>query len=487
MINSLKNEKLNFPGVNGERLFFLFPAFVCLLLSWVIISGIPEAKFIFMLVALFGLFFYFLVKTRQAFPFVLLITIIPFNVGDLFNIPDFMLYEVIIPVYSIAWFIRASLEGKIGETLSIRKESLNLPIFLFLAVLIINYLRYPLLPAHLLGTGEETQGLRIYYQFLLCFVVYFFTIKTFLRDNDPGNIIKFLFVVSAIMALLGIFMSFFSFSIPGLTGLTWNPEVFYFSGFGIKYLRIGFLDFFSSLGIILIFCDTVGRKVRAIHLLTGILFVITLILSGGRAALGSTVIVFFFWCLFRKRYLTFSVLSLFLLFIWLNLSLLTPYLPEQLQRLSAIENMAVAEPYRYVAFGYYIKSFLQHPIWGSGLGQIYDTGLIGTTGEFVSSQLRFGGHGTYLSLMHTMGLSGLVPFLWMLIGAFSLGVKLYTRITEKYKPILIFIILYLTSFSIQSITGGKGDNIFFYFILGLLEALLITSKRQAETIISNNV
>ena len=429
-----------------------------------VIPTYPKLSIFIIFGALIPLFF---VKTKQLIWIVILLVLVPFNIGEIANVPAFRLYELVIPLCFGAVLINKLVKGK----LSFKKNGLNLPIFIFSLLLGIHYFKNPLLPSNLLGLESSVSGFRWYYTFLLCLLVYFVIIEVLSGDKKRlYEIFGFILKLSIVMCIIGILMSITNLSIPGLSDrFHWSASRFDVRG--IKFIRIGFLGFFAQLGLLLLLSSSSNIS-RAPKYFCFILFILGIVLSGGRIIAASTGVAFLVWCLAKKRFAFFWIVLILGLFVYLAIPYISPHLPSQLQRVINVRSLETVMAPRYYTYRFFFSKFLERPIFGTGFGKnfsIDDIPIEYKYRNFIITQVRSGGHGTYISLLYTMGIVGLASYLWILKRGFSMAIKQFSQAKDKKsKEIVLFLLLWLSATIIGNFFGGMGWNLNLYLMLGFI-------------------
>jgi len=101
--------------------------------------------------------------------------------------------------------------------------------------------------------------------------------------------------------------------------------------------------------------------------------------------------------------------------------------------------------------------------------------------DFLEGQLRMGGHATYVALLKNFGLVGFLPYIAILVVAFVNCFKMGRTRTFNRKwhlelvqipEIATFLGLYIVAYAVGCVAGGDGASIFFYFVLGMIGALV---------------
>jgi len=414
-------------------------------------------------------------QIRKYLWIVVLVVLVPFNIGEILNIPSLKLYEIIMPSY----FLIFILSKLVSRNFFVKKIPLHIPIFLFSLLVIMQYLRNPLIPSNLLiSNSTELSGFRWFYTSFLCILVYFLIIEILSGDKYKLIwLINFVFHLAVVMCFIGLIMCFLPFSLTGLNNmLACQSEKFNLRG--ISFFRIGFLGVFAQLGFIslLSFKIDISKLMKFFY---SVLFIVAIVFSGGRTIFFSTIIVSLIWCIVKKKFLLVLIIILIILSIFVIFQYLKPLLPDQLKRFIIID---YSNDPRYYTYKFFLNEFIEHPLVGVGFGKVLDIKDIPNEykyKDFILTQARSGGHGTYISLLYTMGLTGLLSYLWILTRSFFVVTRKYLHSKDKdLKNISFFLLLWISSEVINNFSGGMGWELSFYLILGFVGVVYITERIQ---------
>ena len=363
---------------------------------------------------------------------------------------------------------------------------------LFFFAILLSYARKPALPTSLLGVDSDMAGLKLYWRYFCCFLVYLTTIYWINRNRvPPSQVFSAYFVVSLVMTGLGILMVFTGLKLPGLHGHIWEV-----SSTSVGATRLPFLGVFAQLGFLLELSEARGKsKYRRWFLL---LFAIGLVLSGGRAVLFSTIAALIVWFVLNRRFLLTGIGAGMVVLLVFSAQLLQEIAPSaQLQQLArvgdSLEQDSVA---RSFVFKGLVDEIAENPVFGTGFGKSYDTGLVVIRGkfvraDFVDKQLRSGSHSTHLQLLKNLGIVGYLPFIliWLYPVYRLLPVAMST--SRDYPAELSrcsrFCIVLTAAFLIRWAFEGNGSTTSAYVFAALFSTLVThaiyhQSLRHAETL-----
>jgi O-antigen ligase len=439
------------------------------------------------------LFMWTVVKPIVSVTAILVLIFVPLSLGMFVNIPELSVAELMIVLITLSYFLPKIIRR---DKMVVFKNSANpllIPVLLFFVVVFLNYFRNPLPPANLLGMGLELGGLRIYYMFILCFCVYFLFADAVSRsEHNLSSIFRGLWITVLILNIYGIASVYMSIlqdnfillhdigivTHHSLVTGSWMVRALETGGY-----RLGLLQTVSPVALLVLLSGVI--KIKKFYPILFVLFWFGLMLSGGRSFFIGMVVAFCMWIVIIKRNwkLTLVILLLaigfyFAVFVYYDV------LPGPLHRILAIRGgLEQTMAWRAELFPLFIGSFIKHPLFGVGIGSVP---IKGTGFElFISQQLRFGGHGTYLSLLYTMGLIGFIPFVWILYR----GIKISAVIMSSknglfFKSSAMFTLLFIIYYIFPMIVGGRGSDIFLFIILGIISGLHVVRKNTNNKYVS---
>jgi hypothetical protein len=414
---------------------------------------------------------------------------IPLSIGNLFRIPHLQVAEVVIPLITIAYFISKVLKRK---PIFVFKRSMNpflIPILLYFGVIFTNYLRNPLPPSSIVGISQDLGGLRIYYRFFLSFCAYLLFAEAVSSDMKiiPG-IKGLLWQICLILFLLGIVLIYspaaqnilYSLQTHGIFPLS------FFEAAGAELLetryrlvsgayRIDTLEEVASICLLLSLAGTKKLNSLSKWILCGFLWS-GVILSGARSSFVGTILGFCFMVVLQKKWKALPLLFVTGFMVYICVFVYYDLLPLQLQRiLKIVGRLEQLDVGRSTIFPIFWSSFLKSPVFGVGIGSVEIRG-IGMT-RFVTQQLRFGGHGTYISLLYTTGILGFIPFLWIYLTGIKTSLYVFNRASNKMvKTLSLFCLLYLIYDLIPLGFGGLGASLPLFMVFGIISGFYLNQK-----------
>jgi len=481
-------------GKNNRDLGIAPILFALPIIGWVIAEGSFKPLQILVLLIAFLFFLWVLMKPHIGVLGTIVFIFVPVSIGNLFRIPHLQVAEVVIPSITIVYFLSKILKRK---PILVFKRSMNpllIPILLYFGVILANYLRNPLPPSSIVGIPQELGGLRIYYRFFLAFCAYLLFAEAVCSNMKiiPG-IKGLLWHICLILFLLGIVL-IYSYPAQNILCNLQSQGIFspaFYSAAGTELLetryrmasgayRIETLGEASSISLLLLVAG--ARKAKSISkwILYGPLWS-GLILSGWRAGFVGTILAFCLWVVIQKRWKALLLLFAAGFMIYMCVFVYYDILPLQFQRLFKIKGpLERLDAGRGVLFPLFWSSFLENPVLGVGMGSIEIRGT-GMT-HFVTQQLRFGGHGTYLSLLYATGLLGFIPFVWIYLSGIRSSLSVFYRAPNKMvRTLSFFCVLYMIHDSIPLGFGGRGASLPLFMVLGIISGLYLSQKCVGST------
>lgn len=284
----------------------------------------------------------------------------------------------------------------------------------FMFVILMAFIRRPLLPSSLVG--ESGGGFKLYWGFVSCFLTYFIIVYWANRSEVAvERLMLILMYIVLTVTGLGMMQVLFGISIPGLDTPAWSVNYTAGSGGAAGSMRAPFLEVYAQIGFILALASVgCSGKVRL-----GLLayFIICIYLGGGRATLVTTAGGLIVWFFLNRKYLLSFVLVLGACMSLVSMQLINQMVTSpQLKRLTQIGSLEESSEGRSHLFGYLIDEFLENPIIGTGYGKEYDLPYIRSGYRFVDTerlehQVSLGSHTTHLQILKNLGITGYFPFI----------------------------------------------------------------------------
>jgi len=476
-------------GKNNRGLGIALILFALPIIGWVIAEGSFKPFQILLLLIVFLFFLWVLIKPHIGVLGTIVFIFIPVSIGSLFRIPHLQVAEVVIPLITIVYFLSKILKRK---PIFVFKRSMNpllIPILLYFGVIFANYLRNPLPPSSIVGIPQELGGLRIYYGFFLSFCAYLLFAEAVSSDMKIIQGIKgLLWQICLVLCLLGIVL-IYSYPAQNILYSLQTHGIFplsFFEAAGAELLetryrlvsgayRIDTLGEGASICLLLSLAGTKKVNGPSKWILCGFLWS-GVILSGERGTFVGTILAFCLWVVLQKSWRALPLLFATGFIIYMCVFVYYDILPLQLQRILRIKgSLEQLDPGRDMLFPLFWSSFLENPVFGVGIGSVEIRGT-GMT-RFVTQQLRFGGHGTYISLLYTTGILGFIPFLWIYLTGIKTSLYVFNRASNKMvKTLSLFCLLYLIYDLIPLGFGGLGASLPLFMVFGIISGFYLNQK-----------
>lgn len=451
------------------------------------VSLFPSVYVLLLIVGV-SLLFLILNKPERSVYICMLLIFIPICIAKYLGHPILGSY-FLIPLITFLYLFQKIMGNVSIYSLKTSLNPLLVPILIYFLVVFANFLRNP---PSLTGLEYRPQGFHVWFNYLLCFCCYFIFAEVMATDMKvTQRVVKFLWRLCFSLSVLGVIL-IYSYSAQNILSNLENQGILYnfFGGMqtfphyrlpGGGY-RIGMLGGVASIGLILLLARTYKVKNIWRWVLGGFL-TYSLILAGGRSGFVGIMIALLVWMIIIEKKARYYVMSLTIfLFLYLSVFVFHEIFPGSLQRIFNIyAGFRQLDYGRSLLFPLFRESFLRHPILGVGIGSIEtsweEMTLGGAFETYIVSNLRLGGHGTYISILYLMGLAGFIPFIWGLIKGLKCSYSLSKRNNDKLIMSLgIFCFLWLIYYLIPMALGGRGSDMFYFAIMGIISGLCIRQK-----------
>jgi hypothetical protein len=446
------------------------------------------------IILIFILFFLTQNKHNQ-FTIFSLAALYPFTFGKIASFPNILVIEWLTIVVVLV------LVNDLVSLKTIKKKYSNINfkgigIFIFALIILIiwifiSYFNNEIF-SHAIINNHSSGIRRTYFGILNNILIFFVTVIFFISYNEQISIEKLLKTILTITIIIGIIRAFtfqYDINTPLLAGgFAYNP-----SKYG-SYQRFAGLDVVGLIGVPTVFSLYIYKT--KLNIITFIILLIFIFLSGGRATLiGMVISVIIFSLVFFPKNLIYLTIGIAITFIAGILFLPESYFTGQLERFSTLQQSGFMgmDEWRGTAWLFFIKNFQASPIFGKGIGDY--VGFIYSSApdaeEFTRNQLFAGGHGSYLSLLSTLGIGGLFYFIIMLFGGIVLSfknIRLYKNKNIQFTSLSVFVFMLLLNASITFIVGFNGltDVQFMFFMVGLICGLRLVETNYSEKYYTNH-
>jgi len=402
------------------------------------------------------------------------------------GVKNFELGQIAIPLLSVFTFANFAITGgNVGLFKNVQGNCIGMFLGIFMFIILLNYIRYPLLPTSLVGEGGSTGGFKSYYSYVNGMFIFLIVVYWTNRNNIPVTTILRMFSWIVILIVsMGFFVHITGSSIPGLESHKWAGKITA-GGANAGATRLPILEQFSQIGLFLTLSGCALFKKRHLRLIVGIVFLAGVYFGGGRVALLTVIcgaIVFLFLC---RRFLLTGIMIGSILLVFFSIQAIHQLSSNpQLSRLtsfgSSIEETSIM---RYYIYKYGWKAFMENPLFGTGYGQSMNIGLIKIRLKykqdyFIDKELSMGGHAAHISLLKNIGLVGYIPFilLWVspIIILLPVAMRQYPKNTIEisHSRQARFVIVYFSAMLVRMLVEGSGSELKYYVYLSLAAAII---------------
>ncbi|NQX87065.1 MAG: hypothetical protein HRT77_00220 [Halioglobus sp.] len=418
---------------------------------------------------------------------VMILAFIPFS-GKALGVAKLQLADILIPLIFGYSVVNAVLTKNLSNFLPTKGNLHFLFIALFMFVVLISYVRNPVMASSLVGGSDG--GLKHYWRFLCSLFTFLTALYWLHKSKIPiAQALDILFYIALGVTLLGLFMLFTGLSLPGLDTHAWSVNKLGGSGVSAGSTRMPFLEVFAQLGFILTLSNS-GRGYRFRKTLVGY-FGLCIVLGGGRVGLLSTLVCIAIWMFLNRRFLLtgFMVSTMILMVVFVQvIHEMAP--PGNLKRLTKLGSLEQTSPARYKYFLPMFEEIIENPVIGTGYGKTYEFGLIRDGSRFVSGEtlaghLRIGSHTTHLNILKNLGIVGYLPFvlIWLYpiitLLPYAMGRLKYP--SADFSRNAQFFVLIISGQLIRMLVEGNGTEkrlyIYAAIACGLIDQLFKASDR----------
>lgn len=463
--------------------------FLAFLAGVIVAIGVATREQV-ILFSIFLLIILFLSKKSDVICYIaIMLMFIPLSLGTVFKIKIVSLAEPLILVLFIFIVKDVFVARKSSSTFSIIENPFLLPIILYSAVLIFNFLRYPLPASSIIDAGSEIGGIRFYYEkfmvFMLSFSISFLVEKDF---SFSGKLLKIMLWMCIIVNVIGFLLLIF----PNISDVTLSlieSNIFSDTAMLTGSWTKGFDPFTNvprvgafwgtALGILILVSGSVLFKKDTVKILLLILLVIGIIISATRSFFFGVLIAMTVWAFITNRKKTIIVFILIsaVFFVLTNFGLFSKqfgrlfYFPTDLERMTTS---------RYGLFVIYWESFLGNPLLGVGVGGHWIPGFLETSlDKFMMENLRFGGHGFFLGTLYTQGIVGVIPIILLFVRCWITSFKIYRNTTNRFfKSICVLVLMFIPYSIIALIVGGSETYNQLFILVGILSGINIVYNKK---------
>jgi O-antigen ligase len=385
--------------------------------------------------------------------------------GTLGPIAQLQPLEVVVPLLAVALAIGPGYRYKVAQagakaraSLWVQPRAMNIAVGVYAAVVVGNYIR----TQYVIHTAAAVQ--RPMYAFAVALGAYglaFIALASGRVSFD--KVFRLLYPLCLVMSVIGLIAVVFKLPL-NLGGLGYSVASYSNS----SAVRVGFLEIYGTIGLALV---AVGYgRYRAV---TGVIFAMAMVASGGRSATIGLAAGLLLFLLLGRRWTALALTAATALAV---VAFAAPALQRQgqVQRLTDVNSSAFTNDARSFFYSQSLKDFRQHPVFGTGIGSgevAYDSNA--DLAAFHQDQLDYGGHATYHSLLKNFGLVGFIPYVAaLLIALWQLG-----RLAWRDRLSGFFLIILVSQGFVLYAAGNGSDFVYFFFLGGAAAALATVKKR----------
>ncbi len=372
-----------------------------------------------------------------------------------------------------------------------RRESfsfLNLYTNIFIAILLVSYLRTPVLPTNFFGLpADEGPGFRasLIFTMIIGFLFSFSLGNIAARKEYMQQFWRIFFWLVAFITMFNLLRFVFNFDLPIFNTLfTWKIHQFTSGAGAATTYRFGILGMYASwifIGLLSFFPHDWKRWLSILGI--GICC-FAIVASGGRASLIMSVIGFLA-ILFIRRHIKKIIGLGFLFFIVLVILYMNfDSLPANVQRIISFlpgqsSEASGSSSWRLLMWESAMNVFREYPIFGIGYNKYimytirYAPWALSIPG-FIINIIYGAYHNFYVTVLVTTGLVGFFSFLSVLASYALLAFRLYNDLKDEfYKNILTFAFALLVSRSVAFLFEGVFALDAMFISIGLIVAVKI--------------
>lgn len=366
------------------------------------------------------------------------------------------------------WLVKRIIQSKKKDLIFFSDNPLRLPIFLFMAVLLISVIQ-----------GSETSiGLRHFLRKTLQYIGIFYVILDTLNSAKRIKIVSGFLIASIILVASDcLWQYFFKFEFlrhrVAVSGRISGPFEYpdQFGNYWVTVLSVVFAFFLSR----------IKNKIN-FFLLTFLLFIMVFIflINNSKGSLLAFLFVYFFFFWFTRRKLFLILIPVFFVIGGIFLS---PFYKELIVRQLDFKNSSYTQRFDLWETG--ILMFKDKPLFGQGLGS-----YMSNYERFQSKKNRplaeqgiWYAHNSYLQMLSETGLIGLLSFLLIVAVIFKNILAAFRGLKDEqfFSLLLGFsggLLGYLVQIFSDSTYYSLANSVLFWFFLGVVSSILIVLKNN---------
>lgn len=325
-----------------------------------------------------------------------------------------------------------------------------------------HYLFHPVSSQALLGAGRSSTGLRAYFQLAVCICIFFCAYWSAAHwqthEKNWQFIIKVVLWFSLILGFARLITYLLGLELPYIKGVFIYDE----GSANLKQAyRIGGLTECATLGLATLMALYRRQRVTIIMFTLLLLFIFLMVMGGGRSSMAGVVTAIFVYFVFIRKEMGKTIIIALIFIICTYLVLDTAIFSRQFGRITNVQgDFKVIQPERTMVYLEMWQIFLDHPLFGKGIGSQY---VRKTLPDFVYTQVIGGGHGAFMSALALFGLAGALHLLANLFRPLLFGLKMAITARSKGDQLqagnrmpLVFVVLSMTILFFEFLVGGNG-------------------------------
>jgi len=411
-------------------------------------------------------------------PLYIFLFLVPLSFGNIAGIRSLSFYQVATSLGFFLFFVSSYIYR--SKTYFFQfSNKIVLFTFIFLLIYILNYFRNPLLPSGLLGMQAEEGGFNIYFEIFLSFALFYLSINYVLNYKmDLKRVLLNLEKVSFVVIVLGLLLlipvvndliTFFRNQNLLSNNIEWTLLKFSNGG-----TRIGILSLITPFYLTLVLSQN-DKKITPGFIIKLLFCFFALFVSGGRTAFFSSVLILGIF-LFRNKLKNLVFIGLI---IGITLSLSSNVFQGYFNRITNVnEDLMSMDKARFFMYYISLKHIEENPVTGVGIGAFEDKAKPGTFEKYISTHLRYGGHGAFLTILFLLGLVGFIPFILMCYYGITLSIK-HLKYTDM-KDISLFCFYFIAFNMIRMLLEGRGPEPLLFVCFGLIAGISILKKEEVN-------
>ena len=391
---------------------------------------------------------------------------------------DLPIYEVIMPVLGLCLLARIAMQRA-----RVSSSPLNIPLLVWFGLIILTYFRNPIFLGDLFGKGGTGAIYHTVYPLFLGGIFYISAASILKTEDRIILTAKTVFIVMLVGMLFMTFMLVTGWNVPFLSEGRAPWAVTTRTHGGETVYRIMAMGSYSSMLFLALLCFGSDLK-KPLQLLIAALLVLSLVLSGGRAALIVVCIYVLLSFIIQPRtrwligWLSLLLVISFALVMLVQIRL--PYTTRRIVTFSSDTRMGMGGRISMAEISW--QAVKKRPFLGYGYGQLWKY----FPRSSISKQVASGDpHAGVLAVMTASGLIGVCAFLWVILTAIKTGWTLYKNIEHRFlKQLMLWVVLNLGVSLVMFFVSAQTERSFFtYLEMGIISsmyAMYLKKRRPSD-------